>query len=133
QGWYRRLMTRLLARPALLLLGLVPLLALGTLGYFKVPTGFMPEMQEGGFVLDYRTRPGTSLRESDRLIAQVERILASTPGVDAWSRRTGAQLGGGITEANEGDFFVRLKSPAGQAVLMQRIVARIQQQVPGFE
>ena len=133
QAWYRRLMTRLLARPALLLLGLVPLLALGTLGYFKVPTGFMPEMQEGGFVLDYRTRPGTSLRESDRLIAQVERILASTPGVDAWSRRTGAQLGGGITEANEGDFFVRLKSPAGQAALMQRIVARIQQQVPGFE
>ncbi|EQD28860.1 hypothetical protein B1B_18848, partial [mine drainage metagenome] len=28
--------------------------------------------------------------------------------MDAWSRRTGAQLGGGITEANEGDFFVRL-------------------------
>ncbi|MDE3141682.1 MAG: efflux RND transporter permease subunit [Pseudomonadota bacterium] len=133
QGWYRRLMTRLLARPALLLLGLLPLLALGTLGYFKVPTGFMPEMQEGGFVLDYRTRPGTSLRESDRLIAQVEHILATTPGVDTWSRRTGAQLGGGITEANEGDFFVRLKSPAGQAALMQRIVARIQQQVPGFE
>ncbi|MCK9368251.1 MAG: efflux RND transporter permease subunit [Metallibacterium scheffleri] len=133
QGWYRRLMTRLLARPVLLLLGLLPLLALGTLGYFKVPTGFMPEMQEGGFVLDYRTRPGTSLRESDRLIAQVEHILASTPGVDTWSRRTGAQLGGGITEANEGDFFVRLKSPAGQAALMQRIVARIQQQVPGFE
>ncbi|MHB8570806.1 MAG: efflux RND transporter permease subunit, partial [Metallibacterium sp.] len=133
QAGYRRLMTRLLARPALLLIGLLPLLALGTWGYFKVPTGFMPQMQEGGFVIDYRTRPGTSLSESDRLIAQVERILATTPGVDTWSRRTGAQLGGGITEANEGDFFVRLKSPSGQAALMQRIVARIQDQVPGFE
>lgn len=133
QAGYRRLMTRLLARPVLLLIGLLPLLALGTWGYFKVPTGFMPEMQEGGFVIDYRTLPSTSLSESDRLIAQVEQILATTPGVDTWSRRTGAQLGGGITEANEGDFFVRLKSPGGQTALMQRIVARIQQQVPGFE
>ena len=130
---YRRVMQRLLARPALLLLGLAPLLLVGVIGYLKVPTGFMPQMQEGGFVLDYRTRPGTSLTESDRLIAQVEHILATTPGVDTWSRRTGAQLGGGITEANEGDFFVRLKSPSGQAALMQRIVGRIQRQVPGFE
>ncbi len=133
QSGYRRLMTRLLARPLLLLAGLLPLLVVGALGYLKVPTGFMPEMQEGGFVLDYRTAPGTSLTESDRLIAQVERILATTPGVDTWSRRTGAQLGGGITEANEGDFFVRLKTPAGQAELMRKVVDRIQSDVPGFE
>ncbi|MDE1899560.1 MAG: efflux RND transporter permease subunit [Xanthomonadaceae bacterium] len=133
QSGYRRLMTRLLARPLLLLAGLLPLLVVGALGYFKVPTGFMPEMQEGGFVLDYRTAPGTSLTESDRLIAQVEHILATTPGVDTWSRRTGAQLGGGITEANEGDFFVRLKTPDGQAALMQQVVDRIQGDVPGFE
>ena len=133
QNGYRRLMTRLLARPLLLLAGLLPLLVVGALGYFRVPTGFMPEMQEGGFVLDYRTVPGTSLTESDRLIAQVEHILATTPGVDTWSRRTGAQLGGGITEANEGDFFVRLKTPSGQAALMQKVVDRIQHDVPGFE
>jgi len=133
QSGYRRLMTRLLARPLLLLVGLLPLLVVGALGYFKVPTGFMPQMQEGGFVLDYRTAPGTSLTESDRLITQVEHILATTPGVATWSRRTGAQLGGGITEANEGDFFVRLKTPSGQAALMQKIVDRIQSDVPGFD
>ena len=130
---YRRLMQRLLARPALLLVGLVPLLLAGMFGYLRVPTGFMPEMQEGGFVLDYRTPSGTSLTETNRLLAQVEGILARTPAVDTWSRRTGAQLGGGITEANEGDFFVRLKSPRGQALVMRRVVAEIHAMVPGVE
>jgi CzcA family heavy metal efflux pump len=133
QAGYRWLMTRLTARPALLLLGLLPLLLIGVIGFLKVPSGFMPEMQEGGFVLDYRTAPGTSLTESNRLISQVEHIIGTTPGVDTWSRRTGTQLGGGLTEANEGDFFIRLKSPKGQAALMDSIVSRIQRDVPGFE
>ena len=66
-------------------------------------------MDEGGFVLDYRAAPGTSLTETDRLLRQVEAILRETPEVETYSRRTGLQLGGGLTEANEGDFFVRLK------------------------
>ena len=133
QRRYRGLLARLLQRPSLLLVGVLPLLAIGLFGFLRVPTGFMPQMQEGGFVLDYRTAPGTSLTESDRLIAQVEHILATTPQVDTWSRRTGAQLGGGITEANEGDFFVRLKSSSGQAAVMDAIVDRIQHEVPGFD
>ncbi len=72
-------------------------------------SGFMPSMDEGGFVLDYRSEPGTSLTETDRLLRQVEAILHATPEVQPYSRRTGLQLGGGLTEANTGDFFIRLK------------------------
>ena len=59
-------------RPILLVVALVPLLAIGGVAYFKAGTGFMPKMDEGGFVLDYRTAPGTSLSETDRLLRQVE-------------------------------------------------------------
>ena len=38
-----------------------------------------------------------------------EAILSANPAVATYSRRTGLQLGGGVTEANQGDFFVRLK------------------------
>ena len=69
----------------------------------------MPSIDEGGFILDYRAPPGTSLTETDRLLRQVEGILQSDPYVETYSRRTGLALGGGLTEANEGDFFVRLK------------------------
>jgi len=75
----------------------------------RLPTGFMPTMDEGAFVLDYWTSPGTSLDETNRVLMQVAQILRQTPEVESWSRRTGTQLGFFITEQNTGDFAVKLK------------------------
>ncbi len=135
QRGYGRLLPALLRRPALLLLGLVPLLLVGWIAYHHVGSGFMPHMDEGGFILDYRSPPGTSLTETNRLLTQVETILRQTPEVQTWSRRTGAQLGGGITEANEGDFFVRLKPPPRRPIdqVMESVRQRIETQVPGLK
>lgn len=83
--------------------------ALGALIYTRVETGFLPEMDEGGFVLDYRLPPGTSLAETNKVVAQIEAILRQTPEVAAFSRRTGSQLGFFATDPNEGDILVRLK------------------------
>jgi CzcA family heavy metal efflux pump len=132
---YAALMQRVLTRPALLLLGLVPLLTGGYLAYRHVGSGFMPTMDEGGFVLDYRTPAGTSLTETDRLLRQIQSILRATPEVATYSRRTGTQLGGGLTEANEGDFFVRLKPPPRRPIeqVMDDVRARIEQQIPGVD
>jgi len=95
----------------------------------------MPHMDEGGFILDYRTLPGTSLTETDRLLQQVEAIVRADPAVETYSRRTGLQLGGGLTEANEGDFFVRLKPFPRPSIdqVMDRIRVRIEAEVPGLE
>ncbi len=114
QNGYRNLLAHLLRRPMLVLIGLVPLLLLGGLGYRQIGSGFMPHMDEGGFVLDYVGLPGTALTETDRLLQQVETLLRADPAVATYSRRTGLQLGGGLTEANQGDFFVRLKPPAAR-------------------
>ena len=91
-------------------------------------------MDEGGFILDYKAAPGTSLSETDRLLQQVEGILQATPEVETYSRRTGLQLGGGITEANEGDFFVRLKGLPRRSidVVMEDVRGRIEATIPGL-
>src|SRR5438128_6793098 len=102
-------MHRLLRRPRFVIVFLAPLLLLGFIAFKSVGSGFMPVMDEGGFILDYISPPGTSLAETDRLLRQVESVLQKTPEVQTYSRRTGLQLGGGVTEANTGDFFVRLK------------------------
>ena len=132
---YDRVLRRLLTRPLLLLCGIIPLLALGWLAYSHVGSGFMPEMDEGGFVLDYRTLPGTSLTETDRLLRQAEAIIKATPEVETYSRRTGTQLGGGLTEANQGDFFIRLRPPPRRPIasVMDDVRARIEHNVPGLE
>jgi len=132
---YSALMRRLLARPALVLVGLIPLLALAWLGYRNVGSGFMPVMDEGGFILDYRADPGTSLSETDRLLKQVEAVLRATPEVQTYSRRTGLQLGEGVTEANEGDFFIRLNPPPRRNIeeVMDDVRGRVAKSVPGLD
>ncbi len=132
---YQNVLQRWLKRPLLVLLLIVPLVVLGGVAYTRVGTGFMPKMDEGGFILDYLSKPGTSLEETDRLLNQVETIIRTNPYVDTYSRRTGLQLGGGLTEANQGDFFVRLKSgsrPATEEVMTQ-VRTEVEQKVPGLD
>lgn len=131
---YEAMMRRILRRPWLALF-VVLLLAAGWMSYQHVGSGFMPSMDEGGFILDYRSEPGTSLTETDRLLRQVEAILRSIPDVETYSRRTGLQLGGGLTEANTGDFFVRLKSFPRRDIetVMDEARQRVEREVPGLK
>ena len=77
--------------------------------YPLLETGFLPEMDEGSIVLDYWSPPGTSLQETDRILQQVEKIIVNEPDVQAYSRRTGTQMGFFITEPNTGDYLIQLK------------------------
>ena len=131
---YRAFVGRLLARPVLAIVGVLPLLALGFIAFKGVGSGFMPAMDEGGFIIDYLSPPGTAVSETDRLVRQVEPILAATPEVATTSRRTGAGLGGDLTEPNKGDFFVRLKPGPRRPIdeVMADVRAKIIQDVPGL-
>jgi hydrophobe/amphiphile efflux-1 (HAE1) family protein len=77
--------------------------------YQHLGSEFLPEFDEGAFVLDYTAPPGSSLAETDRMLRHVEALLRETPEVESYSRRTGLQLGLSITEPNTGDFLVKLK------------------------
>ena len=76
----------------------------------KLPTGFLPEMDEGSIVFDKILPPGTSLEETDRMLNEVDRIIESIPEVKTYSRRIGTQMGFFITEPNRGDYLIELNS-----------------------
>ncbi len=133
--WYRKLVRWILPRPWVAVVILAPILVGGLFCYQRVGSGFMPKVDEGGFVLDYVVPAGTSLTETDRRIRQIEEVLAETREVRTYSRRTGLSLSGGLREANEGDFFVRL-IPQPRAALddvMQSIRVRLESRVPGVD
>lgn len=132
---YQGLMGRLLPRPWLGIVFAAFLAFAGWLGFQNGATGFMPVMDEGGFILDYISAPGTSLEETDRILRKIESILEATPEVQTYSRRTGIQLGGGITEANTGDFFVRLKPQPRRSIedIINEVRAEVEETVPGVE
>jgi len=92
----------------------VMLAALITVGaavffYLNLETGFLPDMDEGGFVLDYITPPGTSLATTDAIVRKFEDRISKLPEMEAFSRRTGAELGLYATQQNKGDILVKLK------------------------
>jgi CzcA family heavy metal efflux pump len=84
-------------------------LAGGVMLYGQLDSDFLPPLDEGGFVIDYFTQPGTSLTETDRVTREAEKILLSIPEVESYSRRTGARLALAISEPHVGDFLVKLK------------------------
>ena len=92
------------------LLGCGMILIIGILLYGRLPSDFLPSFDEGGFVVDYWSPPGTSLTETSRQLAEAEQIIRANPDVESYSRRTGTELGPFLTEPNRGDFVVKLKS-----------------------
>jgi len=134
-GLYERVLGFVLGRRWVLLLGAAA--ALGCTVFFagNLQTGFMPEMDEGAFILDYLTPPGTSLNESDRILRQIEAILQKTPEVTGYSRRTGTELGFAETEPNSGDFAVMLKQGSRRRIddVISDVRTQIQENVAGAD
>ena len=96
-------------KPYISLLFVAGLIAAIVLIYPQLETGFLPEMDEGSIVLDYFSPPGTSLEETDHMLREAEKIIMQVPEVQAYSRRTGTELGFFITEPNRGDYTIQLK------------------------
>ncbi len=130
--WYQGL----LSKPRLfVLLTMMLLIVGGGLAWTQVKSGFMPTMDEGGFVLDYKAHPGSALADTDNILAHVEQLITAIPEVASYSRRTGVQLGGGLTEADEGDYFIRLHGGSRRPIeeVMAELRRKIGIEVPGLE
>lgn len=107
EGWLRRA----LERPKMLIIFSVALVVVAFVCFKFSDTDLLPEMDEGGFVIDYIMPAGSSLAETNRVISHVEGMLREVPEVESTSRRTGLQLGlASVTEANTGDILVKLKA-----------------------
>jgi len=131
--FHQRWLRRALGRP-LWLLGLsIALVAISYVCYRYSGSDLMPEMDEGGFTLDYWTPAGTSLAETNRMVTAMERILNSIPEVESTSRRTGMELGlAAVTEANRGDILVKLKKDRSRDIdeVMEEVRAKVASQEP---
>jgi CzcA family heavy metal efflux pump len=132
QAWLRRA----LKRPALVVLATLVFAGVGVVFYYHLETGFLPDMDEGGFVVDYLTPTGTSLPETDRMVKRVEAVLETTPEVSGFARRTGTELGLFATPQNSGDIVVRLKPRSERKRTSEEVVddlrGTFEKEMPGM-
>jgi CzcA family heavy metal efflux pump len=114
---YAKALRGALAHPLILTASCALLVVASYFGYNALGSDLLPAMDEGGFILDYLMPAGSSLADTNEVLLGVEKILKSTPEVDTTSRRTGLQLGlAAVTEANTGDFSVKLKSKRSRSI-----------------
>jgi multidrug efflux pump subunit AcrB len=124
ESWLRRALEHPVWLGALIVL----LIVASYFCYRSLGTDLLPAMDEGGFILDYITPPGSSLQETDRMVTHIERIIRAVPEVESTSRRTGMQLGlAAVTEANTGDIAVKLKQKRSRDI--DEIISEVRAQV----
>ncbi|HEY2391261.1 MAG TPA: efflux RND transporter permease subunit [Candidatus Angelobacter sp.] len=131
--FYTRAMQWVLKHSWVLAATFVALAVLSYTSYRFLGSELLPEMDEGAFILDYLTPPGSSLAESNRILEHVEKILRSTPEVETTSRRTGLQLGlAAVTEVNRGDFTVKLKTSRKRAIddIIADVRSKVEEEEP---
>jgi multidrug efflux pump subunit AcrB len=127
-NFHERWLRRALERPVLLIVFSLALVAVSYVCYTFSGSDLLPEMDEGGFVIDYIMPAGSSLAETNRVVGHLEEILHETPEVESTSRRTGLQLGlAAVTEANTGDVLVKLKAKRDRDV--EEIMAELRQKI----
>ncbi len=129
QHWLRRA----LAKPKWLAALSLVLIAVTYVCYRYSGSDLMPEMDEGGFTLDYWTPAGSSLAETNRMVTAIEQILNAIPEVESSSRRTGMELGlAAVTEANRGDILVKLKKDRSRSIddVMEDVREKVAVQEP---
>ena len=135
-NFHERWLRRALERPLLLIIFSVALIGASYLCYTFSGSDLLPEMDEGGFTIDYIMPAGSSLAETNRVVSHVEAMLREVPEVESTSRRTGLQLGlAAVTEANTGDILVKLKAKRKRTIddIMSDIRADIKQQEPALD
>ena len=135
-NFHERWLRRALERPRLLVIFSAALIVASYLCYTFSGSDLLPEMDEGGFTIDYIMPAGSSLAETNRVVSHVEQMLHEVPEVESTSRRTGLQLGlAAVTEANTGDILVKLKAKRDRDIeeIMSDIRADIKREEPALD
>ncbi len=131
-SWHRRALEVSLQRPVWLGLLCLLLMAGSYFAYRGLGSDLLPEMDEGGFILDYVMPAGSSLASTGQVLDKVEAILRNEPEVESTSRRTGLQMGlAAVTEANTGDITVKLKRKRSRGI--DEVMADARRQIKATE
>ncbi len=123
---------RWLVRRRLVAVAVIAALAVaGYAAWGQLGTGFLPQMDEGAFVIDFFLPAGTSLEETARATSVVDEVLVHTPEVLAFTRRTGTELGPATaTMQSRGDVMVRLV-PRGDRDAIREVIDRVRDELHG--
>ncbi|MGR8952710.1 MAG: efflux RND transporter permease subunit [Gammaproteobacteria bacterium] len=106
---YARLVGRLIRTTSVVLVLYVGLNGLNILAFEKVPTGFIPQQDQGYLILYAQLPDAASLSRTQDVVQQATRIVLNTPGVNHVIAYAGWSVIAGSNQSNVATMFARLK------------------------
>ncbi len=91
-----------------LLLLVIMTAGIGVIGK-RVPTGFLPEEDQGYLYAGVQLPEAASLQRTDAATRELEKIILETPGVQFCTTVVGYSMLSGVTNTYSGFFFITLK------------------------
>jgi CzcA family heavy metal efflux pump len=108
-GVQQKMLKGLLRYPVIIFLIIILFGGAAVYSYLKIPSGFLPEWDEGTIVHDFLAPPGSSIEGTRSMLSSIADYIMTIPEVEGYSLRTGRSLAHPRTHANEGDFVISLK------------------------
>ena len=122
---YSRLVGRLIRMTTLVLVLYAGLCGLNFLAFEKVPTGFIPQQDQGYLILFAQLPDAASLARTQAVVEQATKIILETEGVNHVNAYSGFSILSGASQSNVATMFATLDSfddRAGHANLHANVV-----------
>ncbi|MBN2291913.1 MAG: multidrug efflux RND transporter permease subunit [Pirellulales bacterium] len=79
-------------------------------GFINVPTGFIPDEDQGYFIINTQLPDGATLERTDHVLLQIDKILEDTPGISNIIKISGYSALDSLAIPNAGTYFVVLEN-----------------------
>jgi HAE1 family hydrophobic/amphiphilic exporter-1 len=113
------------------MLGYVVLIAVTFFGFSALPTGFLPEEDQGYAIVSVQLPPAASLTRTAAVIKQIDGFLKDAPGVADWITFGGMSILDSLNQPNMAAIFITYtdwdKRPKGvtQATILRYVQGRL--------
>ena len=132
RNWYIRAVASLVRKSALALAGLLAFWILGGLLFRALPTGFLPDEDQGAFFVSVHLPDGASYERTKAVTRKVEDIVMGVPGVEGEITLGGTDIATRTTSSNAAALFARLKpwdQRKSKDVQLDAILAKVQERL----
>jgi len=133
QGKYKNLITHILNRKVITF-GILIAFCIGTWGISNsVPTGFIPNEDQGVFYCLISTPPGSTLERTDAILSQIQKVANGMEDIESVSTTAGFEILTEGTGANSGTALINLKDWSVRKHTLNEIMRELEEKTKSIK